>query len=87
LIRSEKAPLYPVIARADGLRLDQFQRGPRGLSIRVSGDMSGEVVVLANAKAKISVNGAPVNATFDRSTGTFSIGFPGMGHLKLEISQ
>ena len=87
LIRSEKAPLYPVIARADGLRLDQFQSGPRSLSIRVSGAMSGEVVVLANAKAKISVNGAPVNPTFDRSTGTFSIGFRGMGNLKLEISQ
>jgi len=86
LVRSEKAPQVPVIVRADGLRVTLLESRAGGLTARVGGDMSGEVVVQTKANAQISIDGKPAKYPFDSSTGTISIPFPNQGDLKLDVT-
>jgi len=85
LIRSEKAPAYPVIVRADGLRVTALDTASGCLSAKISGEMSGEVVVQASTKAKVSVDGKRVKCTYDPSTRCFIVPFEGKGVMELVI--
>jgi hypothetical protein len=87
LVRSKTAPEVPVIVRADGLSVKLLAAKPDQTSARISSEMSGEVAVQAKASAKIRVDGKEVKASYDRSTGTFSIPFPKPGAMKLEVAQ
>jgi hypothetical protein len=85
LVRSEKAPKHPVIVRADGLRVTDLECRSSRLSAAIDGQMSGEVVIQATAKAKALVNGRPVECIADASTGTICVPFLHGGRMQLTI--
>jgi hypothetical protein len=87
LLRSDKAPKQSVIVRADGLCVTVLESKPGLLSARVSGEMSGEVVIQAIASAQILVNGKPEKYPYNAATKTFAIPFSNEGDLKLKILQ
>jgi hypothetical protein len=84
--RSSRAPAQPVILRADGLRVELLGETRRGLSARVSGTITGEVVVRAPKRAKILVDGQPVQAAYDAAIGAFSVPFTEPGEATLEVA-
>lgn len=75
LVRTEAAPAHPVVVRADGLRVTLQECDEHGLSALVSGSMAGEIVVRANASARIVINGKPAAGPFDPDTSTFTLDF------------
>ncbi|MEI8312652.1 MAG: hypothetical protein WCH98_18020, partial [Verrucomicrobiota bacterium] len=75
LVRSRNAPACPVVVRADGLRVDVVESAKRTLRARVSGSISGEIVVQASASATFTLDGKASRFPYDSSTGTFAIPF------------
>jgi hypothetical protein len=65
LIRSQTEPNHPVIIRADGLRISSVKTLTGSFTAQIEGDMSGEVVISANAKPKILLNGEPLEYPYD----------------------
>jgi hypothetical protein len=75
LVRSRNAPACPVIIRADGLRVEVLESATGTLRARVSGSISGEIVVQASASATFTLDGKASRFPYDSSTGTFAIPF------------
>lgn len=75
LVRSQKPPGGPVIVRADGLRVEVVESAKGTLCARISGTISGEIVVQASASAMLSLDGKASLFPYDSSTGTFTIPF------------
>ena len=86
LVRSDKAPNHPVIVRADGLSVTAVESSLDRLEAVIDGTMSGEVVIQVSPKAKIWVDGQPIQYDRTASTGTASVLFPNNGKLKLAIA-
>lgn len=84
IVRTDEAPLHPVIVRADGLQvsLDKSQR--RQLTARITGTMTGEVIIRANADTQISVNGSPFACRYEATTSTFTVPYAASGVMTLE---
>jgi hypothetical protein len=88
LRRTTTAPAHPVIVRADGLRIGELSHGAGRLAARISGDMSGEVVIRTTAKAKVRVDGVAVACVYEASSRTIIIPFPATtSDMQLEIRQ
>jgi hypothetical protein len=85
LVRSVKAPAHPVIVRADGLRISELENSSTRFSSRISGDMSGEIVVQAKLTAHIGVDGKRVKCLYDSATRCFIIPFAGKGDMLVSI--
>ncbi len=85
LVRSEKAPNHPVIVRADGLRVKAVSTKSGALAATISGDISGEMVIQAPAKARVLVDGKAVKAAYDQATRGFIIPFEGKGVVIVEV--
>lgn len=75
LVRSEINPVHPVIVRADGLSVEIIECGRGLLRTRISGRISGEIVVQASHTATFLLDGQGYDAMHDPSTGTFTIPF------------
>ncbi len=75
LVRSRKAPGGPVIVRADGLRVAVVESGKGILRARVDGAISGEVIVQAAARTRLTLDGITLKAPREAATGTFTIPF------------
>lgn len=86
-VRTEQAPDHPVVVRADGLRVTLRECDPRRLVAVVSGKMAGEVVIRANAQAKVLVNGCPVACAYDADDSTFTVGFDPGDEARFEVLQ
>lgn len=86
LVRSEKPPAQPVIVRADGLRVRLLDSSPGQLAARIEGDMSGEVVVQAAPGATVTMDGKPVECSYDPTTGCMIIGFTSGRAMDIRIA-
>ena len=87
LVRGEKAPKHPVIVRADGLKIAEIATAPGRLTATIAGDMAGEVVVQAPAKAAVSIGGKAAKCAYDPATGSFTIPFAGKGEVEFTIGR
>lgn len=87
LVRTKKAPSLPVVLRADGLRVTLLDSKTGHLSVRVDGDMTGEIVVQTKSSARILIDHKRAKFPFDKATRTVSIPFRNQGALHLEITQ
>jgi len=85
LTRSETPPAHPVVVRADGLRVDVLDAAPGKLTVRVAGDMAGEVVVQASAATRILVDGIPVTGSYEPATGCHIIAYEGTQKMEVSI--
>ncbi len=85
VVRSERAPSVPVIIRADGLHGKLLESGHGRLVARIEGDMTGEVIVRAPARARIFINDERLETPRDSVLGTFTIPFNHNDKLKLEV--
>ncbi len=85
LTRSETTPARPVVVRADGLRVTVLDTADGLLVVRVTGEMSGEVVVQAPADAVVNVGGKPATGPYDRATGCVTIAYAGGASLDIDI--
>lgn len=86
LVRSEKVPTHPVIVRADGLSVALLESKSSRLVARVSGKMTGEVVIRTTARAKGIVDGIPIKPLFQAETSTISIPFEKAENMVVEIT-
>lgn len=73
LVRTTKSPRHPVIVRADGLQVQVAPSVARRLVAKVSGKMSGEVVIEAPRNAQIILDGREIAYSYDVATGTFTV--------------
>ncbi len=85
LLRTPTPPGHPVIVRADGLVVSNVSTRPGHLRARVTGEMSGEIIVQTRAGAKISVNGDAHKYVYDSGTGTVCIPWRQKGPMRLDI--
>jgi len=86
IVRTTKAPTHPVILSADGLRVDLIEAKPGRLEARITGGISGEIVVRAAKRAKVLVDGEPFAASYSSELGAFTVPFLTPGKLRLEIA-
>ena len=75
LVRSQKPPGWPVVVRADGLRVEVLECTKGMLRARISGTISGEIIVQASASATFSLDGKATLFPYDSSAGTFTVPF------------
>ena len=87
VIRSERAPVHPVIVRADGLRVSIVSTKPGHLAANIEGEMTGEIVIQTGADAQVTVNGTPQINSRELFTGTITIPYRNNGRISLEISE
>jgi hypothetical protein len=85
IVRTSRAHVHPVILRADGLHIDLLEEAAGRLIARVTGQISGEVVVRAPKQAQILIDGQPVSSSYDAALGIFTVPFTEPGERKLEI--
>jgi hypothetical protein len=85
LVRSDKVPSVPVIVRADGLHVDVVAAKGNRLVAKISGEITGEVVIQTTANANIKVNGKPLKYPYLASTKSITVPYPHEGSLKLEV--
>lgn len=85
LERAEEAPAHPVVLRADGLRLAGVTTAPGRLALRLSGRMSGELVVQVAAGAQVRCGGRALAGVREPATGSVSIPYLAGGELDIEV--
>lgn len=73
VVRSDKAPPHPVIARADGLRIDSVATAPGRLAVSVAGGIFGELVIGVPTGGRVWVNGKDVAVSLDHRSRTVTI--------------
>jgi hypothetical protein len=85
IVRTSRASAKPAILRADGLHADLLEESRGKLAARITGVVSGEIVVRAPKRAKILLDGQSVPAVFDAAIGAFTVPFIDPGEATLEV--
>jgi hypothetical protein len=66
--------------------VDLIEAKPGRLEARITGGISGEIVVRAAKRAKVLVDGEPFAASYSSELGAFTVPFLTPGKLRLEIA-
>lgn len=87
LVRGTRPPEHPVLVHADGLRIADLNAGPRRLTARVTGEMSGEVLIQAKSAAQVCVNGQTTPTRRDPATGMIIVPYADQGPMDIQVME